>query len=547
MNIIEKLNENNVSYDVQYFGMQDLSTGWVLKDTIENYKLFLQYYKENKIRDILTMDNYIDYLVLKKVIQMKEIIPYITTDENKQIFKNIINTLEPFYNDIETGSIIKFISNNIDEIFQLRKEVHFINDITVEFCIEYPEIFINVYDYLIDNYSYLIFDNFDRLQKVLIKNNLFEKLLSTEVINKCINYRLEKIADIIISCKKEVQKYTNDAVDIIIKFGEKIASEINIETVGQNRNTINTIFIMLKKIKNIKAVQFEKYLDTADKLLNEYLEKNGKSFKYDIPVGEIIKQLKSDLDWRLKMLHITHDLHEHDDKMISTFDTVSNENDALMDLVSTNIPTNENFPLSKQQHLRIIITVGSVTILEMLKDEYLFDRSCTWYPSFLNYISDKLEYTENDLQDDITLLFQMLKNIFYNSNKSNEVIQSLCYGACMFICALTEKLLRITNKYIRQKEEYVSIDGPTMGSLLSDNNNVIKEILGEQQLKCMRYFFCTDGEERVGQNLRNKLAHWNGLNCSNLNTIFVCQLFYLFTSVLNSMFYYFYEKDRTQQ
>lgn len=107
------------------------------------------------------------------------------------------------------------------------------------------------------------------------------------------------------------------------------------------------------------------------------------------------------------------------------------------------------------------------------------------------------------------------------------------------VCSLVEKLLRVICKYEKQKEEYIDINNYTLGDLLSENNDVINKILGDIQVKYLRYFFLSDSDGRVGQAYRNKLAYWRDLSPYDLNRSFVCKLFFLFMNAANSIFVYY--------
>jgi len=119
------------------------------------------------------------------------------------------------------------------------------------------------------------------------------------------------------------------------------------------------------------------------------------------------------------------------------------------------------------------------------------------------------------------------------------LMQTLCYGPCMFLCSLTEKLLRIVYFGLMKNDKYVSVEKTTMGQLLDENNQIFIGVFGEYQMKHLRYFFCTDGQQKIGANYRNLLAHWADFSCSSLTQPFAAKMMFLFTNVINSIFLYF--------
>lgn len=133
--------------------------------------------------------------------------------------------------------------------------------------------------------------------------------------------------------------------------------------------------------------------------------------------------------------------------------------------------------------------MGIATIFSIAKDNNLFAESLNWYIGYLRFICEGLGYGKRNIISDIRLLYNMLANVFGNIGKvGNEGMQSLCYGAAMYICAFTEKILRITYRYMKEDEEYIS-NTITMGECLSEGNEVIKEMLGEYQIKHLLFYF----------------------------------------------------------
>ena len=198
-NILNVLNENGTYMTVKYYGLNDLATPNDLKNIIDNRILICDYYMDKDFTKDLTLNDFIDYLVLKKIIEIQEIIPYIKNKENQESFQNLILKLEGKYKEFSVGNIIKFININIKTIFMKEREIYDIKNVTLDLCIKYQGgISEDVFLYLIDNYSYLIFDNYDKLQKTLEnQTTLFEKLFSKDIVENAINYRLSKIGDII--------------------------------------------------------------------------------------------------------------------------------------------------------------------------------------------------------------------------------------------------------------------------------------------------------------------------------------------------------------
>ncbi|QQY79703.1 hypothetical protein EDD65_11289 [Keratinibaculum paraultunense] len=550
-NILNVLNENGTYMTVKYYGLNDLATPNDLKNIIDNRILICDYYMDKDFTKDLTLNDFIDYLVLKKIIEIQEIIPYIKNKENQESFQNLILKLEGKYKEFSVGNIIKFININIKTIFMKEREIYDIKNVTLDLCIKYQGgISEDVFLYLIDNYSYLIFDNYDKLQKTLEnQTTLFEKLFSKDIVENAINYRLSKIGDIIASVynrkKENLYDYLDIAVNTIINYGESIMNKLSIDNIMEHQNTIYEIYNILKRINHIKGNQFEGYVEVSEEIMDKYLKEKGKVITYEIPVVDIIKMLKSDMPWEFKPLSLTHSYDKECDIMKSNLNFPPKEETSFLDLVSSNIDSDDYFTFSHQQNLNVYITVGTAAIFSIMNDKKLFVESLIWYIGYLEFICQELRYGKKDIIFDMKLLYNMLDNIFSNIGElDDERMQSLCYGPSMYICAFTENILRVTYKYIKQDEEYVPSSIGTIGQYLSIENEVIKEILGEYQVKHLLFYFGKTQETKIGYNYRNKLAHWNEIQKKELSPQLVCKLFFLMINVINSIFYYFYEKRR---
>lgn len=108
----------------------------------------------------------------------------------------------------------------------------------------------------------------------------------------------------------------------------------------------------------------------------------------------------------------------------------------------------------------------------------------------------------------------------------------------MFICAMTEKLLRSFYIYLLKDKMYVPLTSATLGTLLSYNNGEMSDIFGKDHLKNLAYFLNVVGDKKIGYDIRNSLAHWVNMDKTNLNSMLVAELFYLYTDVVNTLFLY---------
>ena len=80
---------------------------------------------------------------------------------------------------------------------------------------------------------------------------------------------------------------------------------------------------------------------------------------------------------------------------------------------------------------------------------------------------------------------------------------------------------------------------PTGGHGLLKQRKLFTHKFGKDHLKSLSFFFCTVGDKKIGMNYRNNLAHWIGLRDRDINSMLVAKLFFLYTDVINTIFWYF--------
>lgn len=551
-NILSYMKDNDYNIHIKYYGVNDFGTEHDLKSIIKGKDLLKSYYNKERTEEEFNFDSYVDYLVLEKIIKMEEIIPIITNEDNQNTMENLIEDLKPIYHEVDKGKQIKFINLNIEDIFLKYKDYFHIREVTLEKIIEFQGgIKKEVLFYLIQNHYYMVIDNYECLQKTIEKNaDIAKMFFSKDILRNNITYRLEDICEIVISVnrreKKDLQEYLQNAIDVIMGYGNEIVGNLDIRNIMINHDKVKVIYNFAQKLKLLEANEYERYMEMADKLLNQHLEKHGSkielgaSFGHDtkIIVDEMIRNLKSEGPWYTKLISLTHS--KKGDKIDSSLNQqLGREELSIMDFVSTNKETDDYFTLSYRESLELLVNLHSIIIFNIFKDkEALGNLHSAFYLAF-NYIADNFSYDNKEILHDLGLLFTMIEKLFVESEVFDDYdIQSQSYSLSMFICSLTEKFMRITYKYIKENEEYVSNQWGTMGDYLNPNNEVMNKVLGEVQIRHLQFYFLRTSDSKIGFNYRNKLAHWNKITNIDCNKILVCRLFYLFLSTFNSILYY---------
>lgn len=157
----------------------------------------------------------------------------------------------------------------------------------------------------------------------------------------------------------------------------------------------------------------------------------------------------------------------------------------------------------------------------------------------IKFISPSLCVCEQELEQDAEQLLCMVRMVISNYDAGDNVVHSLCYSAAMFACALMEKILRLFYMVLIKDRQYVPSNKATLGELLNENNEETLRVFGRNHVKNLSYFLMQTPQENVGHNIRNNLAHWSNLSVNALTPTFVAQVLWLFTDVLNTVFWYF--------
>lgn len=547
--MFKELIAKNLDFSLEYYGANDCSTFCDIKMVLENKDLFLDELNTNKFNDILNLNNYFDYLCLRKLALFQEMITAIKNDEDKQSIQVISDMANTQYRQIEIGALVKFINCHYQEVFVEEYHKYSLPHITLELILPVQNgLSRNVFEHLAKSYNYLLLHNFQVFQKRFEKEpQLFEMLFHRKNLNEIKELRFDCVFPVFeaiwIGNNAQLKDIIAPIIENIIQDTEKLIKDLDSQ---DSRNILiverqfREIYDFIRHIKHTKANTFHEYSKIVEEKLENNLKEHGQKFSYQIPVGGILEYLKNQDKWESQILSLTHDIHENNDKLhcISRLSFSPQGKQDLIDLVSSNVVSDDYFTYSHQNRLNMSLAVGTAVISAMWHDKVLFSECLQWYHSALKYIGEQTECTEN-LNDDLEMLYVMLQQVILSDELHEKSLLPLCYGASMFTCALAEKILRIVYIYLLKNEMYVPLTSATLGSLMSPHNQKMVKIFGEDHLKNLSYFLCTVGDKKIGWNIRNALAHWVEMKSENVNSMLVAQVFYLYTDIVNTVFWYF--------
>lgn len=555
--LIEKIREKNPYFSLEYRGIDEYSTYWDVKTVLDNSAFLQNELDTIQLNGIDSLSEYVTYLCLKKLESLQEMIPTLKNDEDKRLLGLISELAKQRVDCVNNGMLIRFINSNFKEIFNEEQHSKALPQITLHLMVSFQNgISQEAFHYIVDHYNYLLLQNFQAFRKRFEKEPvMFGRLFQRKDLEEMRELRLDCVFPIFAA----IWNGSNVKLkSIIAPIMERVFSDAKVlaetETAEDDRNILITerlfrkVYDFSKKIKHPSANELCIYQKRLQKQMELHLTKYGQKFSYSIPVEKLMRLLKATPNWQIAMLQLTHSHKRKQDELecISRLGFPSKGKQGLMDMVSSNIPSDDYFTLSHQDTLRINIEVGAATIHAMWHDEELFPECLHWYIAFLDFIDEQIGSTEN-LGEDIKTLFEMLQPVIPSDDIGKESLRPLCYGAALFICSLIEKLLRSVYIYLLKDKIYIPLTSATLGSLLSSHNEEMTNIFGEDHLKNLAFFLCTVGDKKIGWNIRNRLAHWTEMSKHSLNSKLVAQLLYLYTDVINTVFWYFYCKDENSK
>ena len=446
MNIRKIFADNGIDLNYKYFGISDFSTYFELNSLIEHLSFIIGILSKLELTNLSTIDDLKNYLLIKKISLFEEIKKQIGHDY-QQDFELLLKYTNDVLNNFTNKDIIKCINQSYQDWFTEEDNIDFysvIFDAMISFQTGISEKVFLLFAKKKKNY---ILDNFGKLGTLKYNIDLFNEILPPSFnlkdtkalgLNRVFSIFLNILSDKHSPFKDNITTFLNRIIDEEIEILNDEQAIINnilfIET------DYRMILSFLKKIKHPRTFQLQKYQSQINSILDDHLLKNGQTFSFTLQIQKFLIAIKNEENWQLKMLMLTHEYNEIDKKLVSLFSCKSKGKQGIIDYVSSNIPTNDYFTLSHQQFLKLIYINGAAIIQSLWHDSELYPSLKTWYQSILIAIDESIRSNEK-ITDDINIAFALMDRILLENNIDHDLLIATSYGACMFICAMIEKLL----------------------------------------------------------------------------------------------------------
>ncbi|MBP5789336.1 MAG: hypothetical protein J6W29_03785 [Neisseriaceae bacterium] len=549
---ISLVKENHALFSFRDYGLYDLATNMIIKEVIEHSDIFQDFYTQYPLLRIQTMDDYCLYLFYRRLDKLREIVPHLAKDEYKEFITQLADNAKNELNKINNGDIIRFINDHFNDIFSKTVEIY-----SLELKLETLDIIAifksginkNVFNFLCVNYSHFIIRYFDKFGNIFEEyTDLFPLLFPVKSAEDLYSLNLNEILYIWLYIwnkqGSKLKPFVEQGIEVFPCYIKKLVDTANIDNSLRVRSVVDDFFHFLQKIKNPKAHELSKYADKVLNLSNQYLLEKGHKISYEIPVGKIIEKWKTTPN-ELKLLSLTHKpvKKQNNDKIhyVSLLDE-HNTKTSIINIIKTDFPTDDYFTAIHQRYLLFSSQNYSVVFTGILQNQETATDYFKMVNSVIDSICEQINTETDNLQRDTEQLLQHIQLVFQNLKINENVLSSLCYGAAMYCSALTEKLLRIFYRYLVKDKIY--IDFRTLGKLLSYQELV--SVFGENHIKNLKFFLSkieTDELREIGENIRNSLAHLSKISTEELTPMLVAKVLWLFTDVLNTVFWYLLEMN----
>ena len=542
--------ERQMYISLHCFDADDLSMGWLVQYIIENQDIFSNLCSKYPLCELNDISDYYLYLLYVKLSTLRNILPHLIHDDHKTIIEGLIVSVESELLKITEGQIIKFINQHYREIYDNSINDHVLHEmqeITAEYIGKYScsGVDVSVLQLLCEKHGFLVIDQFDSFEKAIEKNTvLFEMLYPSGHLSEIDNYRYSKTLDIwahlFNKSKSNLKKLISDRVLVLNEEVHSLAEKASADNAVQMEATVQEFVAFLRAINSPKANEFDSVEKDLHEIAIQAVEKNGQQMSYELPIGEIMEKWKATKSWELRLLLLTHDIITvNNTTVFKSRLSVETGKKHLWDYVRGNKKTEDYFTMSHQSMLEIQKLINAGMVYYLMQDSTLFNEYCSTLASAVSFLEEKMCASGENLQKDVEFLLCMMNLLAENKGGNEKVVQIICYGSSMYICTFIEKILRIMYKFLTKDDFYVPLEKATLGNLLNSKNKYMEKVLGKNHLKNLSYYLIQIGPDRIGQNYRNKLAHWSNMSPDDMKPLFVDELLWLLTDVINTMITYF--------
>ncbi len=527
MGVMEQVLNNGFSFN--YYGINDLSTGWHLKTLIENEVSFKKYFK-SKESNIMTIDDIRDYFVLNTVTEYQETVEHLKTESLKPILQSIVDFSIQRIKDYEdaNGQMFELLNRDFKSILSLddEEDLHrfeFVNRVLELAFNQYNRVKGDVFTFIETNHWSFIINNFEHCRGYYSKHiseldMMLGNIIHTEGVRPYSN---------LISFLKD---FKSTAFNVVFKVHAlslanralELSSNICDDNYLEVLSFLEDVYKLVVSY-NLSAQlrEFDKVMPVLKKKFDEISLEQRKLVRHEISMNDILQKLREDLFSKeipvnIAFLQLTHkeSTNPEDNRTLeplvnSVFDY---QRSTLIDSIRhVGLESNMLFPASLQLQFQLFFGYTDSLLESVIREKEISEWFFTSLEKVLELITDNYNLSHQDLSSELSGIIDSI--IFLLSiDNSYPFYRTYCYGLSQVICAFVEKLLR--KVYVEKCSNtmfYVPEFRLTLRNLLDDctiSNLLTAKLISIIKFELLYIKENSKGmENRVGRNLRNKLMH----------------------------------------
>lgn len=541
-NIIGEIRQDENSYVFEFFGINDIATGWDADILITYYDEILSYY-ESKNAIIETKNDFIDYLFLDK---FKEFQPHIDkiVESKREQFANIVDKLCEKFKTYANKDLITYVNNNLENLFESSKFniVGKAIDIAIKFhtgCIKSLEYVCN------EKLPYILYKFSSMCKYINDYPQLLQSITATRQFEQIKYGNLKEYLQIVKFVKIKYNYVIDELVESINIYGKEVYESITVENVIENEHIIKTIMQFFRDVKSGYYNDYKKMMDEVAEKISQNLDKYGQQFSCEMPIDELLKPFNDpNIGWQIKLLYLTHQRTADNNFITNHVNAVNTAQDTLMDHICTfNIPIDEYFTMSRQNNLDMYDQIYLTLLAKQYVNNEKIEEFITMFYTQTEYVLKFFDIDDSiELRKEFDIMLHMMA-VLIKYNESESIKSGLNFALTSFVCGLIEKLLR---QIYEQKNKNIFIErkGYTLGNALNQSNEIMKELFGEDNIRIWAYYLIKgDNIDEVGRNIRNNYAHYKNLKVCNLTDYDALKAVQIYLMMVNELYIYISKKN----
>lgn len=544
-------------YMQKFYGQSDYSTGYIVKELLDNSGRIFKYFGDKDYLTINNLDDYIDYVWINN-IRLFESIENKVVDEMKNDFHKLIEFINGL--KISREKILTYLKQNYHDVFDessYSKDNNIFHDVikeAVNTIFTYHDYFdVDIYEFIETRFAYIIVNDIISCEKFYQKYpERFSKMF--DLADNQHFFDVRNFHNTFNSLSKSKKKFVKDLLysktQLILKVVIELAEQINEDNYLENSHYIDQILLLIKtnSFNFIEQYKFDELQDKIKDASARYFKKHGHEFKtgpidFKDLLDKIKVELNSDMSF-FSFLSLTHHINKDEKRLISNLIQVFNAEKSLTDLIASSPNTDEYFTQSRLMGLHFHIEIYSKVLYLMLVN----DELQIIIKSHINTILHDIDKNEGDEKLELVSSFDGMFGTFINNVKNTKEIYTNqeryeCYSLSMFIVSLIEKILRKITIKRSITQRYYAEDDLNLGDILrtSNNNgtkyeNILNSILDYELIRVLEFKLAKTHDSNIGENIRNNLMHNRNIAFSDMSNGFLIHVFYLFLSVINGIY-----------